>query len=802
MNRQPPGTLRVLRLLAGIALRRIGRSLQIARSKRNPGGGRRGRPPKKGSAAMLLLMVVALPMFGIQASLGSASALQGLTVSLAETGPDGGGRPVQSRAHSLRERRGARESRRPHYVFAPSDWPKPANEARFLVGVALLTTIIIVLLLAAALGLANEDLGRAEWRFVALFAYPVATRSLVLARILEHTLVQFLAWFLLFPIFAQTAHGAGSGGWSIPFAAVGTLSCTALVASLRVWLETVLRMSLPIRHVRTAQALFSLLALSLFGVLLLINRSLGRGVPDWFLGLVDATGTWILLLPYAWPISALRSGALPIAFGLSGVFAVSWWCRRAIERRLQAGIVTTTGTSPGTRGTTNWARPRWLRGVLGKEVLLVLRDRNFLVQTLVAPAFLIGMQVIAQPGMSRVMDAESTTLAVLLAYGVGAYALSPGCFQILAAEGRALWLLQAAPIELATALASKIRLWAGVGTAFAIITLAVLTPVHDAISHPAQTLSDLFFVIAGIWCAAHVAAGIGALATDVRDGHPARRVQLRFGYLYLFLAGFYVAGLQSPDLAPRCAALLAFGTLSFALWDQVRERLPHLLDSERSRTRAISPFDAMVAVTTFLALQVIVALVLGVGSFASAGSPDLLGPLIAFVVSGAITVALFGAVLAARGVPLVDALHLRHAPRGRFGALALGLLVGLALGAAGLGYVELNRSFGWFEMPASRLGRWDSYLLLILAVGAAPLFEEIVFRGMLFAGLARTVRPLTAALWSAAVFAVGHPVVSWAPVFVLGVGAALVFRATRFLPAAMVTHAVYNLIVSVSFTLS
>ena len=49
-----------------------------------------------------------------------------------------------------------------------------------------------------------------------------------------------------------------------------------------------------------------------------------------------------------------------------------------------------------------------------------------------------------------------------------------------------------------------------------------------------------------------------------------------------------------------------------------------------------------------------------------------------------------------------------------------------------------------------------------------------------------------ALLGSAAVFAVIHPPVSFLPVFVLGVVAAIAFERTRLLWAPIAAHAVYN----------
>jgi membrane protease YdiL (CAAX protease family) len=120
--------------------------------------------------------------------------------------------------------------------------------------------------------------------------------------------------------------------------------------------------------------------------------------------------------------------------------------------------------------------------------------------------------------------------------------------------------------------------------------------------------------------------------------------------------------------------------------------------------------------------------------------------------------------------------------------LLAGACAGAALAAAGVVYGQLRHVPG----PEETLGHGSTELLLLAVVGA-PLVEEILFRGLLFQGLARSVSPWLAALWSAALFTMLHPVAGWPPVFLLGLATAAIFRRTRFLPAAMAVHAVYNL---------
>jgi ABC-2 type transport system permease protein len=82
-----------------------------------------------------------------------------------------------------------------------------------------------------------------------------------------------------------------------------------------------------------------------------------------------------------------------------------------------------------------------------------------------------------------------------------------------------------------------------------------------------------------------------------------------------------------------------------------------------------------------------------------------------------------------------------------------------------------------------------------LAVAAAPLFEEFIFRGLIFGGLRRSLGIVPATLASAAVFAIIHPPLSVVPVFGLGICAALTYERTMVLAAPMLVHAIYNAVV-------
>jgi membrane protease YdiL (CAAX protease family) len=88
--------------------------------------------------------------------------------------------------------------------------------------------------------------------------------------------------------------------------------------------------------------------------------------------------------------------------------------------------------------------------------------------------------------------------------------------------------------------------------------------------------------------------------------------------------------------------------------------------------------------------------------------------------------------------------------------------------------------------------------LILLGVIAAPLFEEFIFRGLVFRGMRRSLPAAWSMAGSAAVFAICHPPISVAPVFVMGVLAALGFEWTGWILTPICVHMTYNGLVLLS----
>ncbi len=795
---RPPSTARLVWMLGVTAMRRTLRAFRIAQSRPVGRNGRRGATPRKRSGALVALFVLLLPFFLLGPVLFSVRGVHGL-IEVATTEPVDAtpGEFAVGLAEPDDVWRSRVERNHPLQVWIePESWPTDATaRTRVERGATLLLLVLFGAMFFAMLGAASSDLARVGWTFPWLLTFPVATRAIVTAKVLEYALFQPFSWLMLLPFLGVLFAAAGHGGAAVPYAVVATLALAFLAGALRLWFETWARLRLPVHRVRGLQGIATLIGMtSLFGILLAFSPNTP---PQWFVTLIRAAPEWLAVTPFAWPVAVaggeVASGLIAIVgFGLIvGGVAILGTCRL-----LRGGVLPPGGGPRGERATrSGWTRPSAWRGILGKEVRLLLRDRNFLVQTIVVPVAMLALQVIVNPGIGRAVEGGGSRWQFVAAYFIGAYAIAPGCFQMLSGEGRALWMLYAFPATLESTLRRKVTLWTAFGLLVALSTIAIFTVRSGAVVDAAFVV-DTAFVVAGVSLAGWLAAGIGALGVNPAADHVPRQIKIRYAYLYLFLASSYVAGLQSPDWPPRLAGLLLFATLVFALWLRIRAMLPYLLDPIEAPGPSVSLYDATVAAMSFFGLQT-VALLLVLpwrrGRVEDAVTAYHL--FLSFAIAGSIVAVLFLLIFRLRGVSLRDELWLRvHSVRRAVSDTVLGAGLGALAGLGATSGYRYMAERGWIELPDAGPAYTRDGLIL-LAVVAAPICEEILFRGMLFRSLSRALPTRTAVLWSAAVFAVVHPPIAWVPVFLVGVMCAILVARTGFLPAAIAAHAAYNFVV-------
>jgi ABC-2 type transport system permease protein len=404
---------------------------------------------------------------------------------------------------------------------------------------------------------------------------------------------------------------------------------------------------------------------------------------------------------------------------------------------------------------------------------------------MVMPLLIVALQVLINQGTSRFsLKAMAPTHLAALGFGIAAYTMMFSAFQTLNAEGKALWMLYTLPRSLTSVLRDKAVMWAALAWSYPLGLFAAAAVVRGGLR--AHELALLLVALVGVPIYALIAVSLGVFGANPLAEETQRKIKPTYAYLYLLLAALGSYAIYATSLWQRLALLVLTGTLAMALWQRARDRLPYLLDPGAAPPARVSLSDGMIAALAFMVLQALVALTL-----ARRGQP-LTGPqvLVSFVVAGAVVAVAARITFAANGVAGVPRLWGPGATR----ALGRGLAAGAAAAAFAIAYlVALPHVAGDWRLEQTQLrlpaaGPW----LIVLAVVAAPAFEELIFRGLVYGGLRRSLPFGWAALASAAIFAVVHPPAGALPVFGLALAAAWAYERSGLLVAPMLAHAVYN----------
>jgi uncharacterized protein len=126
-------------------------------------------------------------------------------------------------------------------------------------------------------------------------------------------------------------------------------------------------------------------------------------------------------------------------------------------------------------------------------------------------------------------------------------------------------------------------------------------------------------------------------------------------------------------------------------------------------------------------------------------------------------------------------------------AIAVAALVYSFAATAVLGYLY-PQSQSWFTIPSDRIAR---LALFVLAVGLAPITEELLFRGWIYTSLRFSFGLWPALLLSAALFGGAHyenTHLYALAVFPVGIALAAIRERTESVKASMLFHAVNNFI--------
>jgi ABC-2 type transport system permease protein len=741
-------------LLIRLRLRRLGNQLSAAsRPAASSGKARSGNPGKKSSKVIFYILWPAM-------MLGFGSLMYGAMLNL----------------------HGALDA-------ADSFWLTVEFSRALTIGVAFLLTVLWFASLLLTIG--AGELAKGDWDLEWLVTLPIRSETLLWARILERSVVNPAGVLALFPACTIIAWYSGFRWLAVPAGLLAAWPLLLLGALGRTLIDTGLRLSMRASQLRNLNALISVLSI----VTMYLAISIGMpGKAHFMLGIAAGSPDWFAWTPMGLTVRALNErdtgDAALLALGLlTQVSFIVWLGIKLLRFQLRNGVV-----AGGPRETARVARQvpapiaagrvaaSPLSPVQRRELTLLGRDRNFLVQSLVLPLLIVGGQLLlGRSGVATTMWHDPNVLASV-AFGLAAYSMSMSAFQTLNTEGHALWLLYTFPHSIEAVLKDKAKLWGVITLAYPTVLFAigmVLAPVLDW-----KFLAAMLTAYLGIPIYAFIAVALGVYGSNPLEQQQNQKVKPAYVYLYMTLAGLYIYAIVTPQPYQRLVFMLLTLLLAFALWQKARDQLPYLLDPDASPPARVSTSDGLIAAMLFFVMQAIAQIALVHGGRATGAAV-----LMAFAIGGGLTYALMRYVYAKARTLDVPRIFAEHGSRPWIGVGA-----GLAAASFALVYLLAISKTGALEQAARDSSTYSSFGLWIVPLGviAAPIFEEFIFRGLIFGGLRRSFGAWPAALASAAIFAILHPPISVLPVFVLGLATAFSYERTRSLAAPMLAHAVYN----------
>jgi membrane protease YdiL (CAAX protease family) len=659
------------------------------------------------------------------------------------------------------------------------------------------TRAIALLVLLMFLGvlfteLSQEALGAGGWDVEWLATLPIEMGELFTARLVARTLMSPLSFFWLVPLLVLLAWEGGPW-WATPLLALAVvLPLLLLRAALSVLLEATLHLRVSAARLRNLKGVCAIvgtatLFLGFCARHVIADAALGwgsgAGVLEWL-----PTGLVVRALVDAGSPGrggiALAEGAGAIAQSVAVALLVIAWLRRVTRDGIVAeGRRESARSAAAPRAVVGASR---LSPFVRREFKLLARDFNYLSQALLVPLIFVGFQLLNMRA-SLVTQFDTLPAVCAFAFCITAYTYQFSCLRALAIEQDSLWMLATFPRPLDAALRAKSKAWSALIAIYPAVVVALGVRHVDLAAFRVGQLASVGMLAAGIPMFAYLFTSLGVLSGDTLVGHDQRNKVGVTQLLSLFLIALYtsVIGLGDPW---RCFGVTVItASLTVALWQKAADTLPHLLDPWSPVPRKLSLADGLGAALVFFVFQGLIDLLL------TTVSPNSDAAERAFL-------AYAGAGLVACGVSIGGLWRFESGRKPRlFGegigrALLLGVAAGAAAGAVGVGAQWLLRNHGGLtDAEFGLLAGGDRYgWVVALAVVAAPLCEEYIFRGLVFGGLERLWGFRRAALGSALLFAVVHPMVSSPVVFLLGLATAFVYSRGGMLLGSIVTHMVYN----------
>lgn len=413
-------------------------------------------------------------------------------------------------------------------------------------GIAL--QLLVLLLTVFVLNIASKEIAKPEWDLEWLVTLPIPLSNLISVRFIERIVVNASGLLIILPFMTVLLWKMGWGYFSAPIGLFLTFALLSFEVMIRTVVDTGMRIIISASTLRNFQAIMSLVA---SGALFTIMSSFGSEKPILLSWSLLPGIEWVKWTPMGLVTRAVTSDLLSEALlflALLGfqIFLIYFFTMRWLLYLLRFGIVAG-GSREGVKRISNsvtrikevGSRKKTILSPLQiRELKLLSRDKNFMVQAVLLPMLFTGLQFFTSKyGDWKEIFQGSFKMLATTTFVAAAYSLIFSVFQVLNAEGKSLWMLYTFPNRLENLLREKVYLWIGVALLYPLVLFG--TGIFISGIPKLESLILIIIVFLGVLIYGTVAACFGVFSSDPLAEDPRQSSRVEFTYLYMILAGFY-----------------------------------------------------------------------------------------------------------------------------------------------------------------------------------------------------------------------------------------------------------------------
>ena len=633
-----------------------------------------------------------------------------------------------------------------------------------------------------------------EW----LLGFPIKIKVIYFLKLIELSVFNGVGWALIFPI--QVAFFWFEGfRWTGPLIAfILTCFLNIVMGTFKIFKEIALKKF--IKNLSHMKLIKSVLFIAGTFIFIFVYLSVTNPVPDNLL--IKAAGSVFgkifFFLPSALPVLAakfVKEFYKITALGFMSGFELCllvYAGGAAVASVIGNGDIFEASLS-GHRGKTALKVKRTKEGfkIFGRETLRLIRDPLYSVQIFGPTLIMFFIFNYGSGSNSGLLSSGSERLPYItgaVAYFGGAYMLLTSVLTVLASENPSVWMLYTFPKNIYSIIKDKIIFFMSFALLFCLLMLS-FGIIKNGLYTP-----RMFFIslasLAGIPIFAFLAGGLAILGTDLFEKEKNRQVSPGQTFLLMFLMPIYGAGFLTGSLWIQCVVFVLVLAFALSSWDRAKEQLPYMLDPEMAPKQSITLSDGLFSAMLFFILQNLAFLPLIIGFKSDKAlffSYNLAGLATVLIVFFNFRRMKIKVILEKTGLVIAPVKKI-ILPVVLLSVLAVLFAVVYLTYGSDIPYLKelLNKAGEKEGMTKGVLG----FLLVVLA---APLFEEFIFRGLIFKALREKKGFLFSAAASAVIFGIIHPQAGVIPVTMLGFCAAFAFESSGTLIAPVLVHLIYNL---------